>query len=75
MTLSASSFPLTALIVPLLTSGAAWAIAVWALRQDRPRIEFLQRLKQPSGAKGHGPAATPPKDIRATVNEGDRGAR
>ncbi|WP_072392668.1 hypothetical protein [Hyphomicrobium sp. CS1GBMeth3] len=79
MTITGSTFPLTALILPLLTSGAAWAIAVWALRQDGPRIEFLQRLKQPTGTNGHGPASAPPNDTctidNENDNEGDRSAR
>jgi hypothetical protein len=36
---------LTSLISPLLTSAAAWAIAVWALRQDAsPLTPVLRTL-------------------------------
>ena len=45
MSVSASGFPLTALILPLLTSGAAWAIAVWALKQDGAWTSLIRRLK------------------------------
>ncbi|WBT38042.1 hypothetical protein [Hyphomicrobium sp. DMF-1] len=61
MTVSAITFPFTALVLPLLTSGAAWAIAVWALKQNSPRIEFLQRWKPPTRASGHKPVAALPR--------------
>lgn len=64
MIVSASAYPLTALILPLLTSGAAWAIAVWALKQGSPRIDFLRKMKPPTGASGYPPRATPPERIR-----------
>ena len=48
MTAAAITFPLTALILPLITCGGAWAIAVWALKQDRLRTELLLRLKVPA---------------------------
>lgn len=44
MSVSASGFPLTALLLPLLTSGAAWAIAVWALKQDGAWTSLIRRL-------------------------------
>ena len=74
MTVSAITFPLTALVLPLLTSGAAWAIAIWALKQNSPRIEFLQRSKPPTGASGNGPTVAPPERTRTTdhQNEGER---
>ncbi|WP_296201649.1 hypothetical protein [uncultured Hyphomicrobium sp.] len=61
MIVPTSPFPFTALIVPLLTCGAAWAIAVWALKQDSPRTEFHPRLKAPRGASGHASSAEPPR--------------
>ena len=64
MIVSASAYPLTALILPLLTSGAAWAIAVWALKQGSAPIDFLRRMKPPTGASGYPPRATPPERIR-----------
>ncbi|WBT38773.1 MULTISPECIES: hypothetical protein [Hyphomicrobium] len=64
MIVSASAYPLTALILPLLTSGAAWAIAVWALKQGGARIDFLRKMKPPTGAGGYPPRATPPERIR-----------
>lgn len=74
MTVSSITFPLTALVLPLLTSGAAWAIAVWALKQNSPRIEFLERSKPPTGASGNGPTVAPPERKRMTDNqkEGER---
>jgi hypothetical protein len=45
MSVSASGVPLNALILPLLTSGAAWAIAVWALKQDGAWTGLIRRLK------------------------------
>ncbi|HEX2842681.1 hypothetical protein [Hyphomicrobium sp.] len=45
MSVSASGFSLTALLLPLLTSGAAWAIAVWALRQDGTWTSLIRRLQ------------------------------
>lgn len=69
MTVPATTFPLTALVLPLLTSGAAWAIAVWALKQDGARIKFLEVLKPPASANGLGPAAALPQHSRTPHDE------
>jgi hypothetical protein len=69
MTVSATTFPLTALILPLLTSGAAWAIAIWALKQDGARIEFLRMMKPPKAASGHSLPSAPTESTHATDNE------
>ncbi len=69
MTVSASTFPLTALVLPLLTSGAAWAIAIWALKQDSARIEFLRKMKPPTVPSGHSPPVTPTERPHPADNE------
>lgn len=74
--ITVSSFPLTALILPLLTCGAAWAIAIWALRHDGTRIEFPERLQEPARESVHEPAVAQLKDTHMAddENEGDCGA-
>lgn len=69
MTVSATTFPLAALLLPLLTSGAAWAIAIWALKQDGARIEFLRRVKPPTAASGHSLPAASSECTHGTDNE------
>ena len=69
MTISADTFPLTALIVPLLTCGAAWAIAVWALKQDSSGTEFLQRWNAPTAARKREANSVPSDKTRTILYE------
>lgn len=56
-----TAIPFQVLILPLLTSGAAWAIAIWALRQADPLARVVDGLtrvhscEQPIGSHNNAP--------------------
>jgi HAMP domain-containing protein len=58
MSLGLVSVQITSLIMPLLASACAWAIAVWALKQNDPLASVVQRLTNSSNGNGEVDAAT-----------------
>lgn len=62
----ALAIPLTSLILPLLTSAAAWAIAVWALRQTDPLTSLVRALTGPDEKDAHTGASAHPASPERT---------
>lgn len=60
------TIPLGSLVLPLLTSAAAWAIAVWALKQNDPLTLLVRALTGPETDE-------PAKPAHSAILTGNRG--